>query len=139
MLNIFNKEMMLKKKLIAFGDSVMKGVYMEDVDREGKPHYVIAKNSFIDEFGRRLGCDVSNYGRFGSTVTAVVREGETIDTFNATVVSKQMKDYDWTKNSKVTVKIEFGKNIPAVTYKFKVIEFSNRVWPLADKVVFGKE
>lgn len=101
MLNIFNKEMMLKKKLIAFGDSVMKGVYMEDVDREGKPHYVIAKNSFIDEFGRRLGCDVSNYGRFGSTVTAGqgVIDRHSKDVSNSNYVLLEYggndSDFDW--------------------------------------------
>ena len=62
--------MELQKKLIAFGDSVMKGVFMENAGMDGKPHYVIARNTFIEEFGRRLGCDVSNYGKIGSTVTA---------------------------------------------------------------------
>lgn len=71
-------------------------------------------------------------------VDKVEREGNTIDTFQANVYSKSMKDYKWTKNSKVTVKIfNGGGEIPTV-FRFKIIEFKdNRL--LADKVVFGAE
>lgn len=70
-------------------------------------------------------------------VREVLREGTTIDTFKTIISSKMMKDYDWTEDSKVAVKIiNNNKNNPLV-FKFKVIEFKNRL--IADKVVFDEE
>ena len=70
-------------------------------------------------------------------VREVLREGTTIDTFKTIISSKMMKDYDWTEDSKVTVKIiNNNKNNPLV-FKFKVIEFKDRL--IADKVVFDEE
>lgn len=71
-------------------------------------------------------------------VKEVVRKDGTIDTFKATISSKMMKDYNWTKNSKVTVKIINGDNNDPITFKFKVTKFKDN-WLFADKVVFAEE
>lgn len=71
-------------------------------------------------------------------VSKVVRKGDTIDTFKTIISSKLMKDYDWTENSKVTVKITNGDNDNPLVFKFKVVEFKDN-WLIADKVVFAEE
>ena len=71
-------------------------------------------------------------------VSKVVREGDTIDTFKATVTSKLMNDYGWTENSKVTVKIINAGSDNPIVFKFKVVEFKDN-WLIADKVVFAEE
>lgn len=71
-------------------------------------------------------------------VSEVERKGDTIDTFSASISSKLMKDYAWTENSKVTVKIINGDKDNPLVFRFKVIEFKDN-WLIANKVVFGKE
>ena len=71
-------------------------------------------------------------------VSKVVREGDTIGTFKATVTSKLMNDYGWTENSKVTVKIINADSDNPIVFKFKVVEFKDN-WLIADKVVFAEE
>ena len=50
----------------------------------------------------------------------------------------KIKSYDWTADSKVSVKIDFGGSIPEVTHNFKVTEYKKWIGPIPDKVVFGK-
>ena len=71
-------------------------------------------------------------------VDKVEREGDVIDTFKATISSKLMKDYSWTENSKVAVKIINGDKDNPLVVKFKVVEFKDN-WLIADKVVFAEE
>lgn len=71
-------------------------------------------------------------------VSKVMREGDTIDTFKATITSKLMNDYGWTENSKVTVKIINADGDNPLVFKFKVVEFKDN-WLIADKVVFAEE
>lgn len=68
-------------------------------------------------------------------VSKVVREGDTIGTFKATITSKLMNDYGWTENSKVTVKIINADDDNPLVFKFKVVEFKDN-WLIADKAVF---
>lgn len=57
------------KSIIAFGDSVLKGVII-DKERSGDDsvRYTCLEDNFTNLCGKRLGLDVHNYGRFGSTV-----------------------------------------------------------------------
>lgn len=71
-------------------------------------------------------------------VSKVEREGDVVDTFKATISSKLMKDYSWTENSKVAVKIINGDKDNPLVFKFKVVEFKDN-WLIADKVVFAEE
>ena len=71
-------------------------------------------------------------------ISKVERKGTAIDTFEATITSKLMKDYSWTENSKVTVKIINADSNDPLLFKFKVVEFKDN-WLIADKVVFAEE
>ena len=72
------------------------------------------------------------------TITKVDREGQTIDSFYAHVSSKQMKDYEWTDNSRVTVSIANTDEEEPLVFNFTVAEYQNR-WLISDKVVFEEE
>ena len=71
-------------------------------------------------------------------VNEVTRKGDTIDTYYAHIISKKMKAYTWTENSKVTVQIYSGENYEALTFCYKVKEYKDN-WLILDKVVFEKE
>lgn len=71
-------------------------------------------------------------------VSNVERKEDTIDSFYAHVSSKQMKDYGWTADSKVTVKIINGDEDNPIIFRFKVVEYKDN-WLIADKVVFEEE
>ena len=72
------------------------------------------------------------------TVTKVEREKDTIESFYAYVSSDQMKDYEWTEDSKAIVKIINNDEDNPLIFRFKVAEYKAR-WPISDKVVFEKE
>lgn len=59
------------KKAIAFGDSVIEGVILDD-RRCGRNsvRYMFLDDNFASQCGRRLDMEICNYGKFGSTVTA---------------------------------------------------------------------
>lgn len=59
------------KKILAFGDSIIKGVVI-DKDRSVSDNikYTVSDNCFTDECSRRLGVEIENYGKFGSTISA---------------------------------------------------------------------
>ena len=71
-------------------------------------------------------------------ISKVVREGKTVDTFMVTISSKSLKSYNWTKNSKVTVKVINIDEEDLLVFKFKVSEYKD-YWLFADKVVFAEE
>ena len=63
------KIFVMKKKVTAFGDSILKGVVLNsDASPFSKVPYVVTENKFSDECSRRLGVAVENYGKFGSTI-----------------------------------------------------------------------
>lgn len=56
-----------RKKIVAFGDSIIKGVISEGDDNGIK--YKIPENTATDICGHELGMGVCNYGKFGSIIT----------------------------------------------------------------------
>ncbi len=72
------------------------------------------------------------------TITKVDREGTTVDSFYAHVSSKQMKGYEWTDDSRVTVSITNADEDNAHVFNFIVDEHQDR-WIFTDKVVFKQE
>ena len=56
--------MMEKKKITALGDSLTRGVVLN----EEKRRYSILDSSFIDIIGETLGFCITNYGKFGCTI-----------------------------------------------------------------------
>lgn len=59
--------MEILKKIIAFGDSVMKGV-VSAVDSQSVVKYKVSDDNFVDTCARRLGVTIENRSRFGSTI-----------------------------------------------------------------------
>ena len=57
------------KKITIWGDSVLKGVVLE----EGKDRYSLLKNSSIELTKRELDVDIKNNSKFGPTVTKAMR------------------------------------------------------------------
>ena len=72
------------------------------------------------------------------TVTKVMRKGDTVDTFYAHITIKKIKDYAWTKNSKVTVEVYNGESYETLKFRYKVKEYKDN-WLIPDKVVFEGE
>lgn len=58
------------KKSIAFGDSVLEGVILDDrrCGKEGV-RYMFLKDNFTSQLGRRIGMQIENCGKFGCTIT----------------------------------------------------------------------
>lgn len=71
-------------------------------------------------------------------VSDVEREDDKIESFYVTVTSKKMKDYDWSKNSKVSIKILNSDENNMDMFQFKVAKYSDN-WILPDTVEFEKE
>lgn len=57
------------RQIIAFGDSVLRGVVI-DKERSvsSKVRYMYLEDNFTSQCGKRLGMDIANYGKFGSTI-----------------------------------------------------------------------
>lgn len=71
-------------------------------------------------------------------VDKVEREGDTIDTFTAHVSSNQLKKYDWTADSKVTILITYGDAYDkTASFKFEVSDFKEHWY--GDKVEFSAQ
>ncbi len=71
-------------------------------------------------------------------ITKVERKESTLDTFFAHISSKQMKKYDWTANSKVTITITYGDAYDkTVDLIFTVSQFEEHWY--GDKVVFEQK
>ena len=58
------------KKAIAFGDSVLKGVIIDSARTiANNVRYMFLDSNFTSQAGQRLGVDIDNYGKFGSTIS----------------------------------------------------------------------
>lgn len=74
---------------------------------------------------------------FDCVVDKVEREGNTIDSFYAYVSNKELKKYDWTADSKITVEITYGDAYDRVmSTNFYVSTFEEHWY--GDKVVFSE-
>ena len=77
------------KKAIAFGDSVLKGVIIDSARTiANNVRYMFLDSNFTSQAGSRLGVDIDNYGKFGSTIS--------IGTGIVDRHIKQVGDYDYT-------------------------------------------
>ena len=66
---------MIRKNMISFGDSVMKGIVTgKNIEDKGRDRYVISDSGFTSICSQRMGVPIENYGKFGNTVTGGVRD-----------------------------------------------------------------
>ena len=62
------------KKIISFGDSVMKGIVTgKNKEEQGRSRYEISKSGFATLCAAKLGIELDNYGKFGNTVVKGVK------------------------------------------------------------------
>lgn len=57
----------MKMKLVALGDSIMKGVLFTE-ESNGQVHYALSDQNIVDRVAMNLGCEVMNLGKMGCTV-----------------------------------------------------------------------
>ena len=85
---------MNKVKIAALGDSITKGVVMNEENM-----YSVAESSFVEILRKECGVDIENYGRFGCTVNyghqVVARNGESIAHSDYTIVEYGGNDCDF--------------------------------------------
>lgn len=118
---------MRRLKVTALGDSITKGVVLTNMDR-----YAVAQKSFMDIAGEKLGMDVINCGKFGSTVTMgekiVSRYSKDISESQYTFIEYGGNDcdFDWSKIAETPS----GEYSP----KTKLEDFRNRFIGLINRV-----
>lgn len=90
------------KKAIAFGDSVLKGVIIDkERSSKGSLRYKFLDNNFTTQCEKRLGMEIPNYGKFGSTVSTgkdiMQRHLEQISQSDYTILEYGGNDcdFDW--------------------------------------------
>ena len=59
----------MKSKIIALGDSIIKGVVL-NIEVNGKMHYAMTDHNIIDQVADNLRTEVVNLGKMGCTVEA---------------------------------------------------------------------
>jgi lysophospholipase L1-like esterase len=89
---------MNKAKITALGDSLTKGVILTDFNK-----YTLADNNYLDIVGKELDMNITNYGKFGSTIhmgsTMIKRHSEEIASSDYTFIEYGGNDcdFDWMK------------------------------------------
>ena len=59
----------MKSKIIALGDSIIKGVVL-NIEQSGKMHYALSDHSIADQLASRKGMEAVNLGKMGCTIEA---------------------------------------------------------------------
>lgn len=86
------------RKVTALGDSLTKGVILTDTNK-----YSLADNCYLDIVSKELNIQISNYGRFGSTIdmgdTMIKRHSDEIASSEYTFIEYGGNDcdFDWMK------------------------------------------
>lgn len=127
--------MMEKKKITALGDSLTRGVVLNEKNR-----YSILDNSFIDIIGDTLGLSITNYGKFGCTVDfgeqMVERHADEISSSDYTLLEFGGNDCDfnWGKIADNPADEHFPKTI-LDSFKEKFSKLIESVRSLGSKPV----
>ena len=114
-------------KVTAIGDSLTKGVVLTEANR-----YSLTENSYLDIVSRELDLQVSNYGRFGSTIemgdVIINRHSEEIAGSEYTFIEYGGNDcdFDWMKIAESPME--------DYTPKTTLEDFKERFVRLIDKV-----
>ena len=126
--------MNVMKKIFAFGDSVMKGVITTPQPIcDGAVKYMVAEDNFVNTCAQRLGVDIENLSRFGSTILNGIdyinRYFNRIGKGDLVVLEFGGNDcnFDW----KAISNNPLGEHKPKLTLQ----QFSNAYNQLIDKVL----
>lgn len=71
-------------------------------------------------------------------INEVERTGEDVSSFLAYCYSEQMDSYTWSEGAIISIEISYNGVCDPVFFKFEVTEYSHRIWPISDKVVFTR-
>ncbi|MGN0202109.1 MAG: SGNH/GDSL hydrolase family protein [Candidatus Cryptobacteroides sp.] len=107
------------KRIVAFGDSVLRGVVIDkETTDNDNVKYTFLENNFTSLCGKRLGIDVLNYGKFGSTVDCgekmMNRHREAVREADVTLLEYGGNDCDyvWSEIANSPDAEHFPKNDP---------------------------
>ena len=122
-------------KVTALGDSVTKGVILTEANK-----YSLVEHSYLDIVGRELDLQISNYGRFGSTIdmgdTMIKRHSDEIASSEYTFIEYGGNDcdFDWMKIAD-SPKDCYAPNTKLEDFKERFIELIHKVRALGSKPV----
>ena len=94
------KDMDLDMKLVALGDSIIKGVLFSE-EENGHGHYSLSDLNIVDHLANRLHCETINLGKMGSTIESgeriLDRYADRIEGANYVLIcyGGNDSDYDW--------------------------------------------
>ena len=122
-------------KVTALGDSLTKGVILTEANK-----YTLTENSYLDIVSRELDLQVSNYGRFGSTIdmgNAIIRRhSEDIASSEYTFIEYGGNDcdFDWMKIADSPME-DYTPKTTLNDFKERFITLINKVRDLGSKPV----
>ena len=122
-------------KVTALGDSLTKGVVLTEANK-----YTIAENSYMDILGRELDLQITNYGRFGSTVdmgdAMLDRHSQEIAESDYTFVEYGGNDcdFDWMKIADSPSQ-DYTPKTTLEDFKERFIKILNKVRELGSKPI----
>lgn len=123
------------KKVIALGDSLTKGVILTEANK-----YTVTENSYLDIISKELDIQISNYGRFGSTIdmgdAMIKRHSEDIASSEYTFIEYGGNDcdFDWMKIADSPME-DYTPKTTLNDFKERFIKLINKVRDLGSKPV----
>ncbi len=122
-------------KVTALGDSLTKGVILTEENR-----YSLAEYSYMDIVSRELDLQLTNFGRFGSTVSAgeamIGRHSEEIAGSEYTFIEYGGNDcdFDWMKISDAPME-DYAPNTKLEDFKARYVRLIHKVRELGSRPV----
>lgn len=122
-------------KVTALGDSLTKGVILTEANK-----YSLTEHSYLDIVSRELDLQVSNYGRFGSTIdmgdAMINRHSEEIASSEYTFIEYGGNDcdFDWMKIADSPM-IDYTPKTTLEDFKERYIRLINKVKSLGSKPI----
>lgn len=122
-------------KVTALGDSLTKGVVLTETNK-----YSLTENSYLDIVSRELDLQVSNYGRFGSTIdmgdAMIGRHSDEIASSEYTFIEYGGNDcdFDWMKIADSPME-DFTPKTTLEEFKEKFVRLIDKVRTLGSKPI----
>ena len=122
-------------KVTALGDSLTKGVILTEANK-----YSLTENSYLDIVSRELDLQISNYGRFGSTIdmgdAMVRRHSDEIATSEYTFIEYGGNDcdFDWMKIADSPME-DYTPNTRLEDFKTRFVKLIDKVRKLGSKPI----
>lgn len=128
--------MLFMKSVCVFGDSVAKGVIYD----ENKEKYMFLKDCFMNIFAQKFNVPVTNYAKFGCTITKGVeilkKHREELAKFEYTILEFGGNDcdYNWAEVAEYPERPHFP-NVPFDIFRARYEELINQVMACGSKPI----